>query len=294
MPRLLNALSIDLEDWFHAELVRPHVAHTWPQRRVEWAAAPILQLLERYEVKATFFVVGDVVEHHPDLVRALYEAGHEIGCHGWSHRMLWTLEPDLFAEDMDRFDRAAEDVMPLNEIIGYRAPSFSLEERSAWAIDLLLERGYRYDSSIYPVRTPLYGLPGAPDRPYQLGAGDLRRDAEGSEVLVEFPMTAWSLLGTAIPISGGTYMRFLPQRLWRAMLNKVNQEGRPFVIYAHPWEMDGGTPRVDKLSLGERMITYYGIESALQKLEMLLQTFRLAPLRTVLRLPHERVERVAS
>jgi len=293
MPRLLNALSIDLEDWFHAELVRPHVAHTWPQRRVEWAVAPILQLLDRYEVKATFFVVGDIVEHHPDLVRTLHEAGHEIGCHGWSHRMLWTLEPGLFAEELDRFDRAAEAVMPLAEIIGYRAPSFSLDERSAWAIDMLLERGYRYDSSIYPVRTPLYGLPGAPDRPYRLDAADLCREAEGTEGLVEFPMTAWSLVGTAIPISGGTYMRLLPQGLWRGLLNRVNQEGRPFVIYAHPWEMDSGTPRVAKLSPGERMISYFGIDSALQKLEMLLRSFRMAPLRSVLRLSHERVERAA-
>ena len=294
MAELLNALSIDLEDWFHAELVRPHVAHTWPQRRVEWAVTPILQLLERYDVKATFFVVGDVIQHHPDLVRTLYEAGHEIGCHGWSHRLLWSLERDLFAQELARFDQEAAKVLPVEEIVGFRAPSFSLETRSAWAIELLTARGYRYDSSIFPMRTPLYGLPGAPDRPYALDPGDLRREREGGDGLVEFPMTVFSLGQATVPVSGGTYMRFLPKRLWLYLLQKVNEQGRPFCIYAHPWEMDSGTPRLDKLSLSDRLISYHGIDTALRKLEALLQVFRLAPLRQVLKVPHSRAEQDAA
>jgi polysaccharide deacetylase family protein (PEP-CTERM system associated) len=279
--RMVNALSIDLEDWFHAELVRGRVRPELAERRVAWAVEPALLLLEQYRVRATFFVVGDVLRHHPDLVRRLYEAGHEIGCHGWSHRPLWTLEPERFAWELDAFDRDAAGVLPVEEVVGFRAPTFSLDARSAWALDILRQHGFRYDSSIFPVRTYLYGVEGCPSRPYRPTSAELTRDhAEGT--LWEFPLTACSLAGIPWPVSGGFYLRATPWPLLRACLRRVNAKGDPFVLYLHPWEGDVHTPRVKGLAPTERFITYYGAASVWRKLEGLLQTFAFAPLREIL------------
>ncbi len=276
-----NALSIDLEEWFHAELVRPHVRDAMPQRRVVWAVEPVLELLDRYRVRATFFVVGDVMRHQPELVQRLYREGHEIGCHGWSHRPLWALAPERFARELDEFDREAASIMPVEEIVGFRAPTFSLDERSGWAIDVLKAHGYRYDSSIFPMRTYLYGVEGCPPRPYRPTSAELTRDhAEGE--LIEFPMTTYRLGDWHIPVAGGFYLRAMPWFILGRLLAAVNRKGYPFVIYAHPWEMDSQTPRVRGLSLVNSFVTYYNPAAALQKLERLLRHFSFAPLRDVL------------
>jgi len=276
-----NALSIDLEDWFHAELIRARGRGARPERRVPWAVEPILELLQRYDVRATFFVVGDVLRHHPDLVRRLYAEGHEIACHGWSHRTLWSLDPARFAEELDEFDRDAQGIAPVNEIIGFRAPTFSLDERTAWAVDILRDHGYRYDSSIFPVRNYLYGVDGCPRAPYRPTRAELTTDhADGA--LIEFPMTSCSLGGFDVPVSGGFYLRTIPQIILKPLLAHVNSEGRPFVIYFHPWEGDVRTPRVKGLSLVTRWVTYYNSGAALRKLEALLKRFEFAPLRDIL------------
>lgn len=283
---MLNALSIDLEDWFHAELVRSRVGDD-PVRRVEWAVQPILTLLERYGVRATFFVVGEVVRHHPELVRRIYQAGHEIGCHGWSHRPLWSLGPERFAAELAEFDRDAAAVIPLDEIIGFRAPTFSLDGRTAWAIDLLQQHGFCYDSSIFPVRNYLYGVDDAPGGPYCPTSAELTADHAG-EGLVEFPMTVCRLAGLRIPVSGGFYLRAIPLPVLRHLLARVNAGGQPFVLYLHPWEGDTGTPRIKNLSPVTRFVTYYNQAGALRKLEKLLQSFCFAPLRDVLQLQNAR------
>ncbi len=290
---MLNALSVDLEDWFHAELVRSRVVDSAPERRVEWAVEPILVLLKRFQVQATFFVVGDVMRHHPGLVRRIYDEGHEIGCHGWSHRPLWTLDPERFAWELEEFDRDAASVVPVDEIIGFRAPTFSLDERTSWALDILQEHGFRYDSSIFPVRTYLYGLDGCPPRCYRPTSQELAIDHEDVEFM-EFPMTAYCLGGLCLPISGGFYLRAIPGPVLQGLLSKVNARGNPFVIYLHPWELDEHTPRVKGMSLLNRFVTYHNAASALRKVETLLQSFRFAPLRDVLgirgarRFPHKR------
>lgn len=284
---MLNALSIDLEDWFHAELVRARVTGDHPERRVPWAVEPVLTLLERYKVHATFFVVGDVLRHHPDLVRRIHAAGHEIGCHGWSHRPLWTLAPERFAEELDEFDRDAQGVIPPDEIIGYRAPTFSLDERTAWAVDVLRDHGYLYDSSIFPVPNYMYGVDGCPPHPYRLTRAELTT-AHAQGDLLEFPMSAYRLLGLDVPVSGGFYLRAMPLGLLRTFLARLNAQGNPFVIYVHPWEADTHTPHVKSLGLVSRWITYYNPASALRKLEALLQTFRFGPLREALALQDQR------
>jgi polysaccharide deacetylase family protein (PEP-CTERM system associated) len=276
-----NALSIDLEDWFHAELVRARVREELAERRVEWAAEPFLVLLGRYRVRATFFVVGDVMRHHPELMRRIRAEGHEIGCHGWSHRPLWTLDPERFAWELEEFDRDAAGVVPKEEVVGFRAPTFSLDERSAWAIDILRAHGYRYDSSIFPMRNYLYGVAGCPPGPYHPTGEELTLDHPSGSFL-EFPMTAVHLGGLPIPVSGGFYLRAMPLTVLKALLGRVNALGRAFVIYVHPWEADRRTPRVKGLPPMARLVTYYGAGTVLGKLEALLQWFRFAPLRDVL------------
>jgi len=278
---VLNALSIDLEDWFHAELVRPHVKHDPPARRVEWAVEPILALLDRHAVKATFFVVGDVLRHHPELIVRIHAAGHEIGCHGWTHRMIHSLVPERFAWEIDTFDREAAKILPVEEIVGFRAPSFSVDQESAWALDILRQRGYLYDSSVFPIRTFLYGVDGCPTRPYRPTSSELTIDhADGA--FLEFPMSALRVAGLNIPVSGGFYLRATPIALLRELLARVNRRGDPFVIYAHPWETDGETPRVRGLSPISRFITYHNLGGTLKKLETLLTRFEFGPLRRVL------------
>ena len=276
-----NALSIDMEDWFHAELVRSRLEKAWPKRRIEWAIAPILTLLQRYNVRATFFVVGDVMRHHPELIGRIWEEGHEIGCHGWSHRPLWTLDPERFAWELEEYDRDAAGIVPVDEIVGFRAPTFSLDERTSWAIDILREHGFRYDSSIFPVRTYLYGLDGCPSIPYRPTGEELTCDHEGQD-FIEFPLTACRLGGFAVPVSGGFYLRAMPLSILQRLLARVNAQQRSFVIYLHPWEADVETPRVEGMSLMNRFVTYYNTKSTLHKLEVLLQNFSFVPLREVL------------
>lgn len=286
-----NALSIDLEDWFHAELVRPHAGDA-PTSRVVEATEPVLALLERYGVRATFFVVGEVLRAQPQLVRRIYEQGHEIGCHGWSHRPLWALDPAHFVQELEAFDCAAAKVLPVEEVIGFRAPTFSLDERTAWALEVLRGRGFRYDASLFPVRNRLYGVAHCPQRAYCPLPGDLFRGhelkGEDQRGLVEFPMAAVRLVGLQVPVSGGFYLRATPWPLLKALVNKVNAEGRPAMFYLHPWEADAGTPRVRGLAPWERFVTYYNGSSVLPKLEALLQSFALAPLREVLGLQGRR------
>jgi polysaccharide deacetylase family protein (PEP-CTERM system associated) len=295
-----NALSIDLEDWFHAELVRslvqPQPAGQGPERRVVWAVEPILALLRRYDVHATFFVVGDVMRHHPDLIRRIHGEGHEIGCHGWSHRTLWGLDPERFSWELDEFDRDASRVLDPQEIVGFRAPTFSLDERTAWALGILRAHGFRYDSSLFPMHTGLYGVDDCPPEPYRPTAQELTRDHafESESQLVEFPMTVYRAAGFRIPVSGGFYMRVMPLPIWRYLLSRFNAQGHPFVTYLHPWEGDPQTPRVKGLSPLKRFVTYYNLNMTLRKLEVLLGTFDFAPLKEVLEIAGGRLPRATE
>jgi polysaccharide deacetylase family protein (PEP-CTERM system associated) len=236
-------------------------------------------------VRATFFVLGDVMQHHPALIQAIHAEGHEIGCHGWSHRPLWSLDAERWALELETFDREAGALLPVEEIVGFRAPTFSLDARCPWALSLLEERGYRYDSSIFPLRTPLYGHADAPLAPYRLAPAALTTDHPMRAGLVEFPLSVVRGAGVTIPVAGGVYLRMLPQFVWLGLLRQINQQGRPFVIYLHPWEADTGTPRVPGLGALGRLATYYGLGGTLHKLEALLRSFRLAPLRQVLGVP---------
>lgn len=275
-PSPVNALSIDLEDWWHAELVRRHLVDEPTESRVVGSTVPVLELLARYHVRATFFVVGDVMRRHPDLIRRVYEGGHEIGCHGMSHRPLWELTPESFHEELAAFDQLSRRVLgTAARIRGFRAPTFSLDRRTRWALPLLVKRGYQYDASVFPVRGPLYGLPEAPLGIYPLGLDDPAREDPGGPLL-EFPPATYPFRRWRIPVGGGAYLRLAPRALLLRLLKGVGAK-QPFLLYIHPWETDPEIPRV-RLPVWAGLVTYYGIGSALKKLELLLQTFRFTTL----------------
>ena len=279
----MNALTVDLEDWFHPELIRPHLGPGLPEGRLSVIVPSILSLLNRYHVKATFFILGGVASRLPLLVQRIHGEGHEIGCHGMSHRMLGDLGEEGFRKELKDFDTLMEEILGHVEIKGFRAPTFSLNESTRWALPILRDFGYLYDSSIFPQKmfwNPLYGVNHAPRYPYRISFEDLRREDPGSP-LWEFPAAIAQVGGMSIPVSGGFYLRTIPGSMFRWALRRMNGEG-PFYIYLHPWECDENTPRVS-LPFLSRNATYYGIQNVFSKLERLLKGFSFSRMDDVLK-----------
>jgi polysaccharide deacetylase family protein (PEP-CTERM system associated) len=274
-----HALSVDVEDWYHPELVRPHLGEGSHSLRVREALVPLLDLLRAHGVRATFFVVGELLAPLADLLQGLQEEGHELGCHGWSHQTLWALGPEGLREELVRFRKEAAR-LGLRGIVGFRAPTFSLDRRTAWALSILAELGFRYDSSLFPARGPLYGVPGAPLGRYRPSLEDPGRPAADGPVW-ELPPTVCRLGPWRVPVAGGAYLRLLPFAFLRWCLDRVAREGRPLVLYVHPWEAWAGTPRVDLPPLA-RWATYGGQGRVLRRLGWLLARYTFAPLGEVL------------
>jgi polysaccharide deacetylase family protein (PEP-CTERM system associated) len=269
----INALSIDLEEWYHSELVGGRRA---PSSQAAEATKPILDLLDRYQTRASFFVVGEVAEQNPDLIQSIFQRGHEIGCHGYSHTLSWKMDENSFRGELRHFHSVMEGILGKTEIKGFRAPCFSLDNRCKWVLRVLLDFGYQYDASIFPVKlSPLYGMSGAPTYPYRISLEDLRKEDPQSPLL-EFPLCPLKIGGLKIPISGGFYLRALPRLFLHWGLRRINRS-QPFLVYFHPWEGCEKTPRF-KLPLFNRVISYYGISSALKKFEFLLKHFRFVRL----------------
>lgn len=270
---MINALTIDLEEYFHpSEVQRTASIENWPSfpSRLEIQTDRILELLDRHSVSATFFVLGWVAERKPEVIRKIKRAGHEIGCHSYEHRLVYTLTPDQFRDDTLRaiasIEKACGTVPRL-----YRAPSYSITNQSLWALEILAECGFDYDSSIVPISHDRYGIPGFSRHPSMI------ETAHGS--LLEVPVaTAELARGTTIPVGGGAYMRLLPYRYTAAGIRRINKvEQRPVCIYFHPWEIDPEQPRLAS-GIVARMRTYTGLEGMRNKLERLLTEFRFSTL----------------
>src|SRR4030042_4438573 len=181
---VVNALAIDTEEWYHSELVEGRRSDV---SLVGKATQPILDLLDRYQIKASFFIVGELADQNPDFIKSIFNKGHEIGCHGFTHKPLWKLNENIFREELDHFHSVMERILGKVKIKGFRAPSFSLDNRTKWALKILLDFGYQYDASIFPVKlNPLYGVSGAPTRPYRISFRDVREEDPQSPLL-EFP-----------------------------------------------------------------------------------------------------------
>ena len=273
----VNALSIDVEDYFQVAALAPAVAReTWSQResRVERNTDILLALLEERGLYATFFVLGWIAERHPTLVERIAAAGHEVASHGFSHQLIYGQTPAEFREETRRSKELLQDLTG-RAVIGYRAASFSITKQSLWALDVLLDLGFQYDSSIFPIHHDRYGIPGASPEPGRISAPSGR-------TLVEFPMSAASLGGIKIPVSGGGYFRLLPYWVTRAGLRQVNQKrGHPFVFYLHPWEIDPGQPRIGVKWLS-RFRHYTNLERCEERLKRLLGDFAFTRIKDVL------------
>jgi polysaccharide deacetylase family protein (PEP-CTERM system associated) len=223
----------------------------------------LLELLDRSGVKATFFVLGQVAEQFPALIEEVADRGHELGVHGYSHRFVYRLTRDEFAREIDRSVEALQRITG-RPPQGHRAPYFSVNARTPWAFDVLAERGFRYDSSVFPVRSLIYGYPGAKREPHSVGAGGR---------LIELPMSTVRVGGYNVPVAGGFYARTYPFPLLQWALRRLEREGLPAIMYVHPWELDLEQPRT-KVTLRERVTHFHGRAGLLRKLERLFEEFR--------------------
>ena len=266
MPEIANALTVDVEDYFQVSALASHIARADWNRipcRVERNVGRILELLADASARATFFTLGWIAERHPQLVRRIAAAGHEVASHGYGHLRIHEQTPGEFAEDIRRAKSLLEDLAGTS-VQGYRAPSFSIGRKTLWAFDELAKAGYRYSSSVYPVRHDLYGMPDAPRVPYRPRAD-----------LLEIPVTTARLLNCNVPAGGGGYFRLLPYAVSRALIRRVNEvEGRPAVFYFHPWELDAEQPRVRGTSLKSRFRHYVNLHRTAPRLRRLLSDFR--------------------
>jgi len=264
--RASNILSIDVEELYHAEYVRraasSQVLRARPRARIGVEAA--LKLLRDHGASATFFFVGEVAEREPSLIEELEEEGHEIGFHGYRHKPLWETEPQGFREELSAFKELLR-----RPCKGFRAPSFSINSETAWALDIIAREGFVYDSSVFPIKTSLYGLPGAPSKPYRPSLIDPRLEDEASP-LVEFPITILELGPIKLPVGGGFYLRLTPAWTILAVVKSLNKKGIPAVIFVHSWELDLSTPIVPLGDPLKSFITYYNIKTTGEKLSYLL------------------------
>jgi polysaccharide deacetylase family protein (PEP-CTERM system associated) len=265
MP-LRNAMTIDVEDYFQVSAFSRYIPReSWERRecRVERNVGRILGLLGDIGSKATFFTLGWIAERHPATVRAIVDGGHELASHGYSHLRATEQSPQEFAQDISRAKKLLEDIGGV-EVRGYRAPSFSVGAGNLWALDAIHDAGYRYSSSIYPIRHDHYGMPDAPRFAH-------RPRAHG---LVELPATTVRLLERNLPASGGGYFRLLPYAFSRWLIARVNEQDRaPAIFYFHPWEIDPEQPRVPAIDAKTRFRHYVNLDRMESRLRRLLQDF---------------------
>jgi len=277
---MINALCIDLEPWYSAALVKEYLpdGKENKENQIIESLSPILNLLDKYNTRATFAVLGIVAEQHPQLVENIFKKGHEIASHGYSHMTLHELGKETFEEEIKESIASLESITG-ERPTGFRAPSFSIDNSTKWALEILVRHGFKYDASIFPVKTRLYGVPDAPLHIYRPSMEDVAKETPDGKI-VEFPMTVLKL-GRNIPVGGGFYLRVLPFWFLKWAIQTVNKN-RPAIIYIHPWETYSQTPRLRNIPAFNRFVTYYGINSALKKLEGLLKTFRFVPIRNIL------------
>jgi polysaccharide deacetylase family protein (PEP-CTERM system associated) len=269
-----HALSIDLEEFFqiHAlcDVVHPHMWEGFPSC-VEQNTEKILGLLEKRSIKATFFCLGWIAERHPNLIKHIYSSGHEIACHGYSHQVIYNQDQSTFREDVETAKKILEDITG-SEVIGYRAPTYSITMKTLWALEILEDLGFHYDSSIFPIYHDNYGIPDSPRLPHKL---------PGTQ-MVEFPISTLRFGKCNFPVSGGGYFRLFPYPITRMALGSLNKRKEPFVFYIHPWEFNPETLRVKNMRVLSRFRTFIGISRTYEKFSRLISDFEFAPVKQVL------------
>jgi polysaccharide deacetylase family protein (PEP-CTERM system associated) len=278
MPHVAT-FSFDIEDWYHSQLIPRGARRTHGTSVVRSGTEIILDILARHAVHGTFFVLGDVIREHPDIVRRMLAEGHELGCHGMDHQPLWHLTPESFRQQLKEFRGVVEETLGHFPVVGFRAPTFSLDRSTAWALDVLREEGYRYDSSVFPAKVMMYGIPHAPVGIYRPARDDLSQHDPGGD-LVEFPVAVHRLGRLRVPVGGGFYLRLLPFWMFRRSLDQI-LERRPLALYLHPRECapEGLHLRLNPVNA---LITYVNLHTVRPKLEGLFQRYQWVTMRQAL------------
>lgn len=297
MSKGINALTIDVEDYFQIYAFSKSVRFKdWPlyECRVERNTNKILNILAEWGVRGTFFILGWVAEKYPQLVREIAEQGHEIASHGYSHELVRNQTPEEFRLDVAKTKEILENVTG-REILGYRASTYSITKETSWALRILAEEGYRYDSSIFPVLHDVYGFPEAPRFPFRVNFNDMQKYSKSLSLLKgrewdeghdfwEFPVSTVRFLGRNIPVSGGGYFRLFPYWFIKKSLSSINEtEKRPFVFYLHPWEFDPEQPRVKGVPLKSKFRTYLNLQKVECRFGKLLHDFKFDTMAELMR-----------
>lgn len=270
MPEVLNALSVDVEDYFHASALGI-APEDWGRQdqRARKNTEEIIEIFDAAGVKGTFFVLGWLAERQPEIVRAIVASGHEVACHGYSHELIYRQTRQQFATETDRAKRILEDASGA-AVRGYRAASFSIVEESLWALDVIAELGFAYDSSIFPVRHDRYGMRSANTSPHIL------MTPQGNQI-VEVPPSVVEIGPLRLPVAGGGYFRLYPYAVTRWAMRTLNRLDRPAIVYLHPWEIDDDQPRV-KVGPLTRFRHYVNIRKVRARIVRLLADFRFEPI----------------
>jgi polysaccharide deacetylase family protein (PEP-CTERM system associated) len=272
---IVNAMSVDVEDYFQVsafDAVVPRAGWDMMESRVVRNTERLLAIFDEHQVRATFFVLGWVAEHFPALLRTIAAQGHEIASHGYGHGLVYDQSIDAFREDIRRSKAVIEAACGV-EVLGYRAPSFSITMRSLWALDVLVDEGFEYDASIFPIHHDRYGIPSSPRHPYRI-------ERRGG-TLVETPGSTTSWGPFNMPVAGGGYFRILPYAWTRWGMGRINRRDRqPAIFYIHPWEIDPGQPRMaaGRLSTFRH---YRNLERTESRLRRLLTDFRFDTMRAL-------------
>jgi polysaccharide deacetylase family protein (PEP-CTERM system associated) len=280
----VNALTIDVEEYFHPNSMDDTVSvDDWASlpTRVEGNTLRLLDVLEQHQVRATCFVLGWVAERWPGLVREIARRGHEVACHGYAHRLVYKLGAAKFRADVLRGKAILEDCLG-RPVVGFRAASYSITADALWALDILIEAGFEYDSSIFPVHHDLYGIPGFSRFP-------VRVRCDAGEI-VEIPPSTVRLFGNNLPVAGGGYFRLFPYAVTRWAIRRINRrDGAPAIVYVHPWEFDVDQPRLPAPARS-RLRHYANLRATEPRLHRLLEEFRFAPLSAVMTPPRQVVD----
>jgi polysaccharide deacetylase family protein (PEP-CTERM system associated) len=267
---ITHAMTIDVEDYYHVSAFESVISPTswdqWPSRVVA-NTDKLLEIFHEADIKATFFILGCVAKKFPSLVKAIDQQGHEIASHGYSHQLIYNQTPECFQQETAMSKTILEDLTQ-KPVTGYRAASYSITSKSLWALDILAELGFTWDSSIFPVRHDRYGMAGSPESPYII-------TSKSGHKITEFPLTTAKLLGLAVPAAGGGYFRQYPYMLSRWLFNRASHDGdKPAIFYLHPWEIDPGQPRIPGASRLSQFRHYTNLGRCQARLERLLEDFR--------------------
>jgi polysaccharide deacetylase family protein (PEP-CTERM system associated) len=266
---MINLLTFDIEEWFHTTALHQYIdEQSWErlESSVIGNVHNLLELLADHQTRATFFILGWIAERYPRLVQEIHRSGHEIASHGYRHQLIYDLDRETFREYVQRAKALLEDLTG-KPVLGYRATSFSIVSHTLWALDILRDAGFVYDSSMFPIKHDIYGINGFPRFPFRLENG-----------LIELPASTIKLGGKNFPIAGGGYFRLYPYWLTKKGIESLNRAGHPAMVYLHPWELDPDCPRVAHADWRTRFRQYVNLEKTTAKLKQLLTDFRFTPI----------------